>query len=110
MQTGGVRVWHLSGGEPKAELLHKGVNLLLLGNEAEQVAHDGLELLPRQAGLTGQAGKHVWQQVVDRACALHHLGCEPSYKVAGRMVADQVSGSACSSREELYCEAVPLAR
>ena len=63
----------LSGCKTKAELLHKGVDLLLLGNEGEQVAHDGLELLPGQAGLTGQVRKHVWQQVVDRACTLHHV-------------------------------------
>lgn len=66
-------VWHLSGCKAEAELLHQGVHLLLLGNEAEQVAHDGLELLPWQAGFTGQAGQHVWQQVVDGAGALHHM-------------------------------------
>jgi len=44
--------------------------LLLLGDEGEQVAHDGLEVLPGEAGLAGQAGQHVWQQVVDGACTL----------------------------------------
>lgn len=56
----------LSGCEAEAELLHKGVDLLLFGNEAEQVAHDALELLLWQAGLLGQAGQHVWQQVINR--------------------------------------------
>lgn len=62
----------LGGCKAKAELLHKGVDLLLLGDEGKQVAHDGLEVLSRQVSFTGQAGKHVWQQVVDGACALHH--------------------------------------
>ena len=42
------------------------------------MAHDGLEVLLGQAGLAGQAGKHVRQQIVDRACTLHHVhwsGC-----------------------------------
>ena len=68
----GLQLACLSGSEAQAELLHQGVDLLLLGNEGEQVAHDGLEVLWGQAGLAGQAGQHVWQQVVDGACTLHH--------------------------------------
>ena len=69
-----VRAKHacLGGCKAQAELLQEGVHLLLLGNEGEQVAHDGLELLLKQAGLAGQAGQHVWQQVVDGAGPLHH--------------------------------------
>ena len=56
--------------EAQAQLLNQGVDLLLLGNKAEQVAHDGLELLLGQPSLTRQAGQHVRQQIVDRACPL----------------------------------------
>ena len=66
----GLQLACLSGSEAQAELLHQGVDLLLLGNEGEQVAHDGLEVLRGQAGLAGQAGQHVRQQVVDGACTL----------------------------------------
>ena len=66
----GLQLACLSGSEAQAELLHEGVDLLLLGNEGEQVAHDGLEVLRGEAGLAGQAGQHVWQQVVDGACTL----------------------------------------
>ena len=62
----------LSGLEAQAQLFYQGVNLLLLGNEAEQVAHDGLELLLRQTCLAAQVGQHVWQQVVYRAGSLQH--------------------------------------
>lgn len=68
----GLGVADLGGCKSKAELLDEGVDLLLLGDEGEQVAHDGLEVLPGQVSLTGQAGQHVWQQVVDGARALHH--------------------------------------
>ena len=66
----GLQLACLSGSKAQAELLHQGVDLLLLGDEGEQVAHDGLEVLWGQAGLAGQAGQHVWQQVVDGACTL----------------------------------------
>ena len=61
---------HLCGGEAEAKLANKGVHMLGLADEGEQVHHDGLEALLRQPSILAHAGQHVWQEVVDGACAL----------------------------------------
>ena len=60
----------LRGVEPRAQLVHEAVCVLLLANVLQQVAHDLLEALLRQVRLAAEVGQDLWQQVVHRRGSL----------------------------------------
>ena len=88
--------------------------MLGLADEGEQVHHDGLEALLRQASILAHAGQHVWQQVVDGACALCPNTCPGHDKVTAVQyvfICAVLNSSCCLGRcevsqPELSCQFV----